>query len=397
MTTFIMEGVTVYEETEVIKNGYVLVKDGIIDRVGWMKDLADLAEESYPRYNFSSQPNFSLVPGFIDIHIHGAGGADMMDSTPDALRKMTSILPQEGITSLLATTITQEEKEISNSLANVVKFMKSQPRLGEAEILGVHLEGPFISPKKAGAQPVSHIQHPSQKLFERWQTIADGNIKVVTMAPEEQGGLEFIKHAVSQGVVVSIGHSDATFETVEQAVTLGASHVTHLYNQMRGLHHREPGVVGAALSINDIYVEIICDGIHVHPQVVKATYNAKGSEKMILITDSMRAKWLEDGNYDLGGQEVTVTSNTALLKDGTLAGSVLKMDEALRNFLDFTGASLLEGIKVASENPAKRLGVFNRKGSIRVGKDADFIILDNKNEVTMTFCRGELSYQKGGH
>lgn len=202
-----------------------------------------------------------------------------------------------------------------------------------------------------------------------------------------------MRHLNDTGVIASIGHSDALYPVMEEAIQAGATHVTHFYNGMRGIHHREPGVVGGGLAHEELFVELIADGIHVHPAVMKATYHTKGADRIILITDSMRAKWLEDGEYDLGGQKVSVTGNTALLEDGTLAGSLLKMNEALRNMKEFTNCSLPELIQMACANPARQLNVWDRKGSIHAGKDADIVILDESLNVHLTLCKGVVTYR----
>ena len=253
------------------------------------------------------------------------------------------------------------------------------------------LEGPFISEKKAGAQPVESIMKPDLQLFLQWQEIALDSIKLVTIAPELEGSLEVIRYLSQHGVIASIGHSDATYEEVVKGIEAGASHATHLFNGMRGLHHREPGVVGAALLHDEVSVELIVDGIHVRPELVKLTYRQKGREKIILITDAMRAKCLEDGMYELGGQKVTVQNGRATLQDGTLAGSVLKMMDAVRNTMKFTGCSIEDVLYMTSVNPAKKLHMFDRKGSLVRGKDADIVVLDEKLEVFMTFLSRSIS------
>lgn len=388
--TILIKGMRIYSEDQIIEHGYIKIKDtkiidfGSVDNGNVEEDLKVI----------EVPPHYSAVPGFIDVHIHGVNGADTMDATEEALHTMITALPKEGTTSFLATTMTQEIPQVEKAIANAGEFIQHQPAKGKAEILGIHLEGPFVNKKRAGAQPLQHIIDPDLALFERWQEMANGNIRLVTIAPELPNGLEMIRYLRNNGVIASIGHSDATYDQVDQAIEAGANHVTHLFNQMRGLHHREPGVVGAAFLRDELKAEVIVDGIHVRPEMVQLAYLQKRSCGLILITDSMRAKCLKDGRYDLGGQEVTVAEGKAVLADGVLAGSILKLGQAVKNIITFTGCSLKEAIEMVAENPAKQLGVYDRKGSIAVSKDADIVILNDAMEVEMTFCRGELVFSR---
>ncbi len=280
------------------------------------------------------------------------------------------------------------------ALHNTGTYIQNPQTQGFAEVLGIHLEGPFIHENKAGAQPVKHILPPNITTFKRWQEISSNQIKLVSLAPELTGGIDLIKYLKQQNVISSIAHSQATYDEVVHAIQHGTSHVTHLFNQMTGLHHREPGIVGAAFLRDELMVELISDGIHIRPEIVKLAYKQLSDDRMILITDSMRAKWLENGKYDLGGQLVTVTDGKALLEEDTLAGSVLKMIDAFKNIQLYTGCSIISAIKMTSENPAKQLNMFDRKGSISTGKDADLVILDEKMDVFMTICKGKIAYTK---
>jgi N-acetylglucosamine-6-phosphate deacetylase len=338
----------------------------------------------------------TVLPGFIDVHIHGAGGADVMDANEEALQMMASTLPREGTTSFLATTITQQEVAISNALENVAAY-RHRNHFGEAEILGVHLEGPFINKKMRGAQPNKYILTPNIELFKSWQQKSGNSIKLVTVAPEMENGIEFVRYLAETNVVASIGHSNANYEEVKQAVLAGATHVTHLFNGMKGMHHREPGTAGSALLFDQLKIELIADGIHVHPEMVRLAVTKKKNDEVILITDSMRAKCLKTGIYDLGGQDVHVSEDRALLSDGTLAGSILPMNKAIQNVTSWVDQerSFKEVVQFASMNPAKQLNVFDRKGSIELGKDADLVIMSDDFDVLYTICRGVISYQKG--
>ncbi|WP_100404339.1 N-acetylglucosamine-6-phosphate deacetylase [Bacillus solitudinis] len=385
--TLIISNLTVYKENETYESGYVKIKDEQIIEIGPMAN-----------YEFNSldevimfSPDYSLIPGFIDLHIHGLNGSDIMDNNLKSLSTIAQTLPKEGTTSFLATTITQSTENIEAALTNISTYQSSNP---EAEILGIHLEGPFISSLRAGAQPIPYIKKPDIELFDRWQMLSGNMIKLVTLAPESETGLAFVSHLTKSGVIASIGHSDATYTQVQDAIDQGLSHVTHLYNGMRGFHHREPGVAGAALSNKQLMVEMIVDGIHIHPAIVNSTYRAKKAEEIILITDSMRAKGLSDGVYDLGGQQVNVSNGKALLQDGTLAGSILTMNQAVKNMISFTGCTLEEITVMASKNPAKQIGVWNQKGSISVGKEADMVILDKDFNIVLTLCKGKISFIK---
>ncbi|MEH7483921.1 N-acetylglucosamine-6-phosphate deacetylase [Neobacillus drentensis] len=386
----LLKGVQVYSEDILIENGFIKINNGKIVEIGSMGEL-----EKENEFEIIELPgHYKAIPGLIDVHIHGVNGADTMDATKEALDIMVTALPKEGTTSFLATTMTQEGKQIENALINAGQYIEEQQSIGKAEILGLHLEGPFVNSKRAGAQPIQHIIDPDIALFQKWQNLTSGNIKLVTLAPERPGGLEMIRYLKSNGIIASIGHTDATFDEVDEAIDAGANHVTHLFNQMRGLHHREPGVVGAAFLRDELKAEIIVDGVHVRPEMVKLAFKQKQSEGLILITDSMRAKCLKNGKYDLGGQEVTVKNGKAVLEDGTLAGSILKLGHAVKNIIAYTGCPLEDAIEMASVNPAKQLNIYDRKGSIAVGKDADIVILDEEMEVYMTLCHGAIAFNR---
>lgn len=386
----VLKNLKIITESKTIMNGFVLIERGKIEGIGSMDEYLPSSDE----HEWFFPDRCTVIPGMIDIHIHGAYGYDVMDATEEALTNMARQLPREGTTSFLATTITQKQDEIERAIENVARYKKKGTSKIGAEILGMHVEGPFISPLRAGAQSINYIQNPDIHLFNNWQSLSGQTIKVITMAPEEKDGIEFIQQVKKNGVIASIGHSDAKNGCIEKAIQAGAMHVTHLYNGMRGMHHREPGVVGMALGSDELFVELIVDGLHVHPLVVKNTWKIKRSEKIILITDAMRAKGLPDGEYDLGGQVVQVKDRKPLLPDGTLAGSILTMNQALKNMMSFTGCSLEDVVKMTSMNPAKQLHVFDRIGSIKVGKDADLVVLNEELDVIMTICKGQLAYKK---
>ncbi|MBS4212339.1 N-acetylglucosamine-6-phosphate deacetylase [Neobacillus rhizophilus] len=386
----LIKDIKIYTEDRIIEKGYIKIENNHIIEVGRLEDLSN--EGNFEIIEVPS--NYIAVPGFIDVHIHGVNGADTMDATKEALDNMASSLPGEGTTSFLATTMTHEPEQIEKAVINAGDYISNQPDKGQAEILGIHLEGPFVNASRAGAQPAQYIIDPNLSLLKEWQERSNGMIKLVTLAPERPGGLEMVRYLRENGIIASIGHSDATFEEVGEAVKAGANHVTHLFNQMRGLHHREPGIVGAAFLHDELKAEMIVDGVHVHPEMVKLAFKQKQSEGIILITDSMRAKCLKNGHYDLGGQEVTVKDGKATLADGTLAGSILKLGHAVKNVLSFTGCTLEEAVQMVSVNPAKQLNIYDKKGSIAAGKDADIVILDHNMEIFMTLCRGAVAFKK---
>ncbi|MFD2616784.1 N-acetylglucosamine-6-phosphate deacetylase [Terrilactibacillus laevilacticus] len=384
----IVSGCSIYSDQNWIKRGSIKVDREKIVNISSNRKIEDAREEVY---HFPD--TYKCLPGMIDIHIHGVAGADTMDATPETFTMMSHSLPKEGTTSFLATTITQSKEAIEKALSAVNLYMQNQ-QSGMAEILGVHLEGPFINPKRAGAQPIEYIRNAEIKLFEKWQNLAGGNIKIVTLAPEVGDNLHFIKYLTKHDVVTSIGHSDGTFDDINKAVLAGATQVTHLYNGMKGLHHREPGVLGSAFIFPELYTELICDGYHVSKEMVNFAYQIKGKEKIILITDAMRAKCLKNGVYDLGGQDVYVKDGMAKTVHGTLAGSLLKMKDSIQNMLMFTDAKLEDIVQMGAINPAKQCGVYEKKGSLEIGKDADLIVLNEKNEHIFTMCRGKVAYDR---
>ena len=376
----------IYLEDRILEKAFLEIRDGKILSFGLM-------EHAPASDTILDVKGNKVIPGFIDQHIHGANGADHMDATFEALDTIASFLPKEGTTSYLATTMTQSSKAITKALETIADYMDEHNEPGKAEILGIHLEGPCISEKHIGAQNPAYVVKPTRAVFNPFWEASRRRVKLITYAPEEaEAG--FTDYLRTLGVVPSAGHTDATYDQIVAEIPNGLCNLTHFHNAMTPHHHRKPGVVTAGFINNTLKAEMIVDGIHLHPAVVKATYEIKGADNIILITDAMRAKGLPDGEYDLGGQAVTKVGYECRIANGSLAGSVAEMDFAVRNFKDFTGASLRELMKVSSENAAKQLNVFDRKGSIAFGKDADLVIMDENLQIITTLCRGVISYQR---
>ena len=375
MTT--LNNCTIYSEDAILENASITF-DHTIKHIGKTNELGiDLL-------------GAIVIPGFIDEHIHGLNGQDVMDASMDALKIIARNLPYEGTTAFLATTLTEDKETIIKALKRINLYMNTPDSFPKAELLGIHLEGPFISCEYHGAQAKENISEIDISLFDEFQKASGNHILHVTYAPEKDKTFDFTKHLVKNGIVPSIGHTSASYAEVKKAIDAGANCFTHGYNAMSKLHHRDIGAVGAMLLHNETYAEIIADKIHVSKEAIKLLYLNKTSDKLILMTDSTRAKNMPDGNYLLGSYEVSLKNNMVTLKDGTLAGSVLKMHDAVTNFKEITNASLKELIQMASVNPAKIHHLYDRIGSIRVGKDADLLVLNNNLEIISVYCKGQL-------
>ncbi len=329
-----------------------------------------------------------VIPGLVDVHIHGYLNQDASDGAAEGIRRMAAGVMKNGVTTFLPTTMTVSMEEIETALG-VVRSLQEESRTWKgAYLAGVNTEGPFINASKKGAQAAAHIKTPDAD----WVIANQDIIKLCTIAPETEGGFEAIRKIRENSTVqVSVGHTDATFEEAMQAFECGATQVTHLFNAQTGLHHRKPGVVGAALTA-DVYTELIGDTFHVHPGLYQMIAKCKG-DKLILITDCTRAGGMPDGEYSLGGQKIFVKGIQCLLEDGTIAGSVLKLNEAIRNVVNHTDLPLYQIVAAASLNPARAIGMDATKGSIEAGKDADLVIVDRDFNVKKTIMQGEIRYE----
>lgn len=332
-----------------------------------------------------------LLPAFIDMHVHGSDGADTMDATPEALRRMARFFAAHGVAHFLATTITASREALSRALRNAAECLGAQPE--GATLLGVHLEGPYINVKARGAQPADHVRYADPAEYNDW--LALNVIRQVTVAPEFAQNHAFMRACAERGILISIGHTQATYEQALEAVQIGARQVTHTYNAMTGLHHRAPGVVGAALTCDQLTCELIADNLHVHPAAIALLIRVKGTSGVIAITDAIRATGMREGESELGGQTVYVRDGKATLADGTLAGSILTMDAALRNLQAATGLPIEALAPIFSMNAARQLGLAHRKGILQAGYDADLVLLDSTLHVQMTFAEGRLIHHKG--
>jgi N-acetylglucosamine-6-phosphate deacetylase len=312
-----------------------------------------------------------------------------MDATPQALHDMARFYATHGVTAFLATTMTAPDAATRRALENAAGCVG--PMADGATLLGVHLEGPYLNVKMKGAQDGQYIRRADPAVYTDWLNI--GVIRQITVAPEFPENQAFIRDGVARGINVSLGHTAATYEDVQHAVSLGARQATHTFNAMTGVHHRNPGTAGAVLSMDEITCELIADTIHVHPAILKLVVRAKGTDRVVLITDAIMGAGMPDGQYELGGQAVTVANNTATLADGTLAGSVLTMDRALRNVLAATGLSLAEAWPMTSANAARQIGIEDRKGRLAAGYDADIVLLDAQHQVALTLAQGRVLYR----
>ncbi|PJN50601.1 N-acetylglucosamine-6-phosphate deacetylase [Paenibacillus sp. GM2FR] len=335
------------------------------------------------------QPDGYIIPGFVDIHVHGGNGEDFMDATKDVLDKITSFHSSQGTTAMLATTMTAPKAAIDHVLQEVNDYRKQD--MPYTRLVGLHLEGPFISPKWPGAQNPEHIVHANIDWLEEWVSTYPDLVRQVTLAPEREGALEAIAWLNSHGIVAALGHTDATYEEVEAAVEAGLSHGVHTFNAMTGLHHRKPGVVGAMLSDDRLSCEIIADGIHVHPAAIRILARMKQDGNLILITDAMSATGMADGEYTIGDLPVVVENGIATLKSNrdSLAGSTLTMIKGFQLLVREVGLSIEQASRVGSINPATKIGIADLTGSLEAGKLADVLLLSSDLELQGVWIQGQ--------
>jgi N-acetylglucosamine-6-phosphate deacetylase len=384
---YIIKGATICTPEKLISNGAVIIRNGKISQI--LDSDSPLAND-LKIVEFS--PDHTLLPGFIDMHMHGSNGADVMDATPEALQTIADSVFQNGTTGFLASTMTETIDRIEAALINIREFVAQQnqkplentARQNTSRLLGIHLEGPFLSKSYMGAQQGDLILSPDLKLFNHWQKISGNLIKMITLAPEEKNGMEFVRTLHAQGIIVSFGHSAANYAECNASIDAGVTHATHLFNAMRGIHHREPGAVTALLLRDEVYAELIADGKHVADPILQLAYDMKGADKLVLVTDAIRAQCLPDGISELGGQVVIVKDRTARLENGALAGSIVTLPEALQHMRNATNCSLLDLSKMASTNPATELKL-PHDGSIKVGNNANFAVLDKNYKNVKTF------------
>ena len=370
-----------------IADAVVLIEDEKIVAVGRRDEVAVPA--SARRHE---RREFSVVPGFIDVHIHGAAGYDVMDSNTEALAAITACVAARGTTSLVATTVTASEESISGTAQAVAEWMdrSARERAGgklSAEILGIHFEGPFISPTRRGVHPEEWIVAPSVSLLRRLVAAARGKARILTLAPELPGSAELIAEAVKAGLVVSLGHTDASYAEATEAISRGARHAAHVFNAMRPFAHRETGVLGAILTSPRVTAELIADGVHVDDAAMRILLAAKGTHGVILVSDGTAATGMPDGKYRLGNFEVSVAAGVARNSEGKLAGSTLTLDRALLHMVAL-GIPLREALPMLTLNPARMLGLERRKGCLAAGADADLVLIDDQLHVAGVMTRG---------
>jgi N-acetylglucosamine-6-phosphate deacetylase len=356
--------------------GEISIRDGHIESVGAASAYGD-ATELGRRW---------IVPGLLDMHVHGGGGAQCNTADPDEIARVAAFHARHGTTGMLATTVAASPDELAVALGAIHRAMEGSVGAG---VLGAHLEGPFLSPRRPGAMDPSTFLKPEGRIAEQLLAAGGGSVRLMTLAPELPGALELVRSLVDAGVVASIGHSDATYDQARAAVWSGAHAATHAFNAMRPLHHREPGVLGAVLDLPQVSCELICDGIHAEPAALRLAYRAKGPAGVRLVTDAMQAAGMPDGEYRLGAARVRVADGRATLADdGSIAGSTLTMDRAVRNAVGFLGITVEEAVVLASVNPARLLGIADRKGAIAPGMDADLTILDDDLRACATVIAG---------
>lgn len=387
-------------ETICIEDGLIVLPNRTIERGnvwvehGKIMGIGNMDQNPNENTRLINATGKYVLPGFIDVHVHGGGGGDVMDGSTNALDAMTQTHARFGTTGMLATTVTSSQKDLQRSVEVTASYMNNLPK--GAKVLGIHLEGPYIHPKYKGAQNEKWVRAASIDEIKALTDLAKGSIKWMTLAPELLSSKEITDYLRSLGVVCSIGHTSATYNDVCRCIRQGFTHVTHLFNAMPPLHHREVGTIGAAMIQDELTYEIIADGIHVSPEALRILAQSGTLHKMMLITDAIRAAGMGEGKYDLGGQDVFVTNGQARLSDGTLAGSVLTMNQALHNIMKFLNVPIEHAVEWASLRPATKLQMDDSKGSIEVGKDADLVVADTDLNVEYTLVEGTIVFAKAG-
>ncbi|MGC2161083.1 MAG: N-acetylglucosamine-6-phosphate deacetylase [Silvibacterium sp.] len=366
---------------ETIENPVVVVEDGVI------ASIASRAGAELPQGKQLDFAGCTLVPAYFDVHIHGSAGHDVMEGTADAFGTIGRFLARHGVGAYLPTTVTATIDATLKSLEGMAKFIGK--REGGPRLLGIHIEGPFLSPHKKGAHPANLLQTPSVELFDRMWEAAAGTIRLMTIAPELPNALDVIARAASLGVRVSLGHSNADAAAAKAGVKAGATTATHTFNAMRNFDHKAPGLLGEVLTNDHLFAELICDGLHVDPAAVNIYWRCKGADRAILITDAMAAAGMPDGNYKLGDLDVRVKDGKVIIDENTLAGSTLTLDRGVRNFAAFTGAGIDVVSRLVSRNPARMTGFEGETGSLIPGRVADITVLSAKHEVVETILQGK--------
>lgn len=382
----LIRNVRIVSPYEVLEGYGLIIEEGII------RDIAKEASLDHREYErvVDGQGKY-LAPGFIDIHNHGNSGFDIMDSSEEALDKMGEYHISNGVTSYLGTIITSSYEDTVLAIDNILSYENKDKK---SDIVGIHLEGPFFNVEKKGAQPEAYIRKANLEYLKELVELTKGHLKMVSLAPELDGAGELISFLKEKNVAIAMGHTNASYEEAKLAIENGASIATHLYNGMREFNHREPGIVGAALTDDRVFCEIIYDRFHLHDAAVRIALSCKTSDKIILVSDAMRAAGLEDGIYSLGGQEVFVKDGKPRLKSGNIAGSSLNLQKAVYNMVHYLNIPLYEAVKMASLNPAKALNIDQDLGSIEIGKKADFILMDQDLNIEAVYKAGRLSYKR---
>jgi N-acetylglucosamine-6-phosphate deacetylase len=384
MTTILLHTAKAITPAAEISDAGILMRDGVIEAVGARADV------SLPAGAIEIKATDQIaVPGFIDVHIHGAGGRDVMEGSEQALYTVAKTVAKRGTTSMVATTVTAAPDDIVRSVEGIANFITNQHRSEDprAEVLGIHYEGPFISSVRRGVHPKEWVTLPNRQLLDRMVTAAAGNARILTIAPELLGAMPCIDAARSAGIVVAMGHTDATYEQARAAIAHGAHHAVHVYNAMRPFSHRDSGVIGAVLTSPEVSAELIADGVHVEEAAMRVLLQAKGVNCVILVSDGISATGMPDGQYSLGKFDVNVVDGVARNAEGNLAGSTLTLDRALRNIVRM-GWSLSDTVRMLTANPAKLLGLEFKKGALRTGADADIVLLNEALEITNVWARG---------
>lgn len=384
MPTILLYAGKALTPTAEITDAGILIREGVIEELGPREGMRLPAGASE-----IPATDKTAIPGFIDVHIHGAGGRDVMEGSAEALASVTRTVARHGTTSFVATTVTASPEDTIRGVEGISRYISVQHETDEtrAEVLGIHFEGPFLSPARRGVHPAEWLKLPSAELLEKLLQAAAGNALILTLAPELLGAIPCIDAARKAGMVVAAGHTDATYEQTRAGIAHGIRHAVHVYNAMRPFSHRDSGVIGAVLTSPEVTAELIADGVHVEETAMRVLLQAKGPERMILVSDGISATGMPDGRYMLGKLEVTVSGGVCRNSEGKLAGSTLTLDRALRNIVAL-GVPLAAAVRMLALNPATLLGIEFKKGALRTGADADILLLDEGLQLTNVWVRG---------